>query len=175
MSLTDEIRINILDALLKKNSVVPNFRQIKRYTGYHLATVKGSLEFMQKQGFLAGFGPKINLRQLGYNLEVISMAQVDFSKKDIFEKLVAAHNSDPNVYRACSVIGPSNWNYITHHIYKDIDSYHQNIRKTYYEKIPELYDIVKDRQIYYETEPVYKNASRTESVLKIIKADLGHE
>lgn len=175
MDLTDEIRINILDALLKKNSVVPNLRQVKRYTGYHLATVKSSLEFMQKRNLVTGFGPKINLRELGYKLEVISMAQVDFSKKDVFERVLQAHLSDPHVYRVSSVIGPSNWNFISRHIYRDMDSYHQWIRQKYYEQIPGIYDFVKDRQIFYETEPHYKTASRTDSIVRLIKAEKGLE
>ena len=175
MSLTDLVRINILDALLKKNSVVPNIRQIKRYTGYHKATIKGSLGFMQKEGLLEGFGPKIDLRKLGYNLEVIAMWQADFSKKDALNKILEINMSDPHTYRLSSVTGPGNWNLIVRHIYRDIESYHQWMRKNYYEVVPEIYDFIRDRQVFYEIEPHYKAVSRTGAIIKLIKMEKGLE
>ena len=175
MSLDDEIRIRILDALGKKNSVIPNIRQIKRHTGYHKATIKSSLDFMQEQGLLTGFGPKIDLRKLGYKLEVLSIAQVDFSKKETFEKMLAMNLKDPHVYRTSSLIGPGNWNFIAKHIYKDIESYHTWVKENYYDTIPEIHDFVKDRQIFYEVEPQYKGASRTDSIIALIKQEKGFD
>ncbi len=175
MNLTDNIRLNILDSLLKKNSVIPNIRQVKRYTGYHKATIKSSLEFMQKEGLLGGFGPKIDLRKMGYNLEVISMLQGDFSKKDVMDKVLEVNKSDPHVYRFSSLIGPGNWNIIVRQIHRDIESYHQWVRKNYYEAIPGIFDFIRDRQIFYEIEPHYKTASRTDSIIKIIKMERGFE
>jgi len=39
MKSDDEIRLNILKAMLEKNSTQPNMRRIKSRTGYHLATL----------------------------------------------------------------------------------------------------------------------------------------
>lgn len=175
MSLTDKIRVNILDALIKKNSVIPNIRQIKRYTGYHKATIKSSLEFMQQQGLLEGFGPKIDLKKLGYNLEVIVLVQADLSRKDLLEKMVQITKQDPHVYRLSSVIGSGNWNLIVRQIYKDVESYHRWAQKTYYEVVPGIFDFVKDRQVFYETDPHYKTSSRTDAIISLIKREKGFE
>lgn len=175
MSLTDNIRLNILEALLKKNTVIPNIRQIKRDTGYHKATIKSSLEFMQKEGLLSGFGPKIDLRKLGYNLEIVVLLHADLSKKAVLEKMVEITSKDPHVYRLSSVIGSGNWNLIVRQIYRDVESYHKWSQKTHYEALPGIYDFIKDRQIFYETEPHYKSSSRTESIVKLIKMEKGLE
>lgn len=169
----DETRLNILEALLKKRAVVPNIRQIKHYTGYHKATIKSSLDFLVKEGILEGFGPKFNFKGLGQNLEVITLFEADLSNKNAVGRLSAAVQKDPNLYRFCSIIGPGNWNLIGHHIYKDIESCHSGINKKYYQKIPSIYKVLKNRQIFYLTEPVYKNISRTKSVIDIIRSGRG--
>ena len=95
MQLTDEVRLNILETLLDKGSVSPNLRQLKRRTGYHLATIKGSLEFLKKEGLLEGFGPKVNFRKLGYKLESIVLIQADLSEEKVFKKFLDAVKGDP--------------------------------------------------------------------------------
>ena len=174
MKIDDEIRLNILDALLKKHSVVPNIRQIQKYTGYHKATIKSSLDFLAKEGLLEGFGPKVNFKKLGYNLEVTAFFHADFSDKKLFAKVVEKAKADSNLYSLRSVIGSGNWNLIASHFYKDIESYHQGIQKNYYEAIPSIYKIIKDRQIFYITEPTYKHVSRTKALIEIIKKEKGY-
>ena len=173
MSIAYEVRLNILEALLKKNCVCPNFRQIKRCTGYHLATIKSSIEFMQKEGLLTGFGPKVDLRHFGYNLEVIEMVQADFSKRALAEKLGKANMDDPHVYRASSLIGPGNRNLVVRQIYKDVESYHKRTQEKYFGAIPEIYEFIRNRQAYYEVEPHYKSTSRTEALIKLIRMEKG--
>ena len=171
MRVDDEIRLNILDALLKKGSVGPNIRQIQKYTGYHKATIKSSLDFLMKQGMLEGYGPKFNFKKLGQNLEVVSIFKADLSDKRAVRKILEAIEKDPNIYRVSSIIGSGNWNMIAHYIYKDIESYHAGLNKKYYEPIPDMYKVLKDRQIFYLTEPMYKNVSRTKSVIEIIRRE----
>ena len=171
MQVTDEVRSNILTALSKKNAVVPNIRQIKRSTNYHMATIKSSLDFLEKKKVIDGFGPKIGFRNLGYKLEAIEIMQVDMSKKDLFKKFTEAVKNDPHIYTMASIIGSGNWNIMTRHFYKDIESYNANIEKNYYRKIDGLYDLIKDKQIFYATEPLYKIESRTESILEALRKE----
>src|SRR3990167_5117133 len=156
MRLDDEIRLKILDALLQKRSVVPNIRQIQKYTGFHKATIKSSLDYLQREGLLQGFGPKLDFKKLGYKLEVRAFFQLDMSDKKIFDELLKAMADDPNLYWATAVIGSGNWNLMVSHIYKDIESYHKGIMAKYYQKIPDIYKAIKDRQIFYVTDPVHK-------------------
>ncbi|MFH0714528.1 MAG: hypothetical protein V1847_02050, partial [Candidatus Diapherotrites archaeon] len=89
MKVDDEVRVKILGALLEKNVVMPNLEQIKRKTGLHKATIKSSLEFLEKEKVIEGFGPKVNFRKFGYNLEVISFLQVDMAEKKLLEQYLA--------------------------------------------------------------------------------------
>ncbi len=172
MKVTDNIRINILDALLKPRSVQPNIRQIKRHTGYHKATIKSSLDFLEKKGVLQGFGPKVNFRKLGYKLEVLSLTQADLSEQKIFEKFIETIEKDPHVYWVSSVVGSGNWNFLSRHVYKDIETYHAESQKRY-RSIPKFYNLVKDTQSFFSVEPVFKNTSRTKTIIDLIKKERG--
>ncbi|MCD6434443.1 MAG: hypothetical protein J7L14_02430, partial [Candidatus Diapherotrites archaeon] len=154
MRFDDEIRLNILESLLKPNSVVPNLKQIKRYTGYHLATIKSSLEFLKQKGILTGFGPKINFKKLGYSLEAIVLMQIDFSQKEIFNRYLEAVKKDPHIYMLTPIIG-GNWNMIARFINKDVESHHRCIQENYL-SIPGIYKLIKNQQIFYDIEPHYK-------------------
>ncbi|MBN2067879.1 MAG: Lrp/AsnC family transcriptional regulator [Candidatus Diapherotrites archaeon] len=170
MQLTDRVRVNILDALLKPKSVQPNIRQIKKHTGYHKATVKSSLDFLEKEGVLQGYGPKVDFRKLGYKLEVLGLSQVDSAAQKPFEKFLAMIEKDPHIYWVSSVVGSGNWNILTRHIHKDIESYHAEGQKRY-RGIPGFYDLVRDTQSFFSVEPVFKNLSRTKSIIELIKAE----
>jgi DNA-binding Lrp family transcriptional regulator len=171
----DEIRLKMLESLMKKRGICPNMREIQKETGYHKATIKSSIDFLEKEGFLSGYGPKINFRKFGYRLEVIEMLQMDKSKKELFSQYLKKAEKDPNLFRLSAIIGSGNLNIMASHVYRDVESYHQGMQSKYYEKIPNIYDLIKDRQIFYATEPLYKNASRTASVLDIIKTRKGIE
>jgi len=172
MKPTDSVRINILEALLKPKSVQPNLRQIKRHTGYHKATVKSSLDFLQKEGILQGFGPKVDFRKLGYKLEVLSLIQADMSEQKAFEKFVSTAKEDPHLYWVSSVVGSGNWNILSRHIYKDIESYHRESQERY-RGIPGFYSLVKDTQSFFSVEPIFKQASRTKSIIDLVKKERG--
>lgn len=172
MKIDDKIRIQILETLMKKSAVNPNIRQIKRHTGFHKATIKSSLDFLTQEGVLQGYGPKVNFRKFNYNLEALVLYQLDMSNKQKFSSLLESIKEDPHLYRLSSVLGSGQWNVLSRHFYKDVESYHKETQNRYYTK-PGLFDIVKDRQIFYATEPVYKSASRTGAIINIIKKDRG--
>ncbi|MBU1121065.1 MAG: Lrp/AsnC family transcriptional regulator [archaeon] len=173
MKLDDEIRLNVLDALMKKNSVVPNIRQVKRHCGYHKATIKSSIDFLSKEGLIEGFGPRINFKKFGYKLEAIEMLQIDFAEKELFNKFLQAVNKDPHIYRLSAIIGSGNWNLMVRHFYSDVESFHDNSQKNYFEKIKGIYDLIQDRLIFFSTEPFYKSVSRTKSLIDVIKKEKG--
>ncbi len=158
---------------MEKRTVVANIRQIQKITGYHKATVKSSLDFLKDEGVLSGFGPKVNFRKLGYKLEAIVMLQGDLTEKEIFSQFMKEAEQDPNLYRLSSIVGAGNYNIMARHIYKDIESYHNGSQTKYYEKIPGIYKLIKNREIFYGTEPIYKNVSRTKSIIEIIRKEKG--
>jgi len=173
MRVDDEIRLNILKSLLEKGCTQPNLRRIKSKTGYHLATVKSSIDYLQKEKVLTGFGPKLSFWKMDYKLECIELMQLDFSKSDLVEKFLEAVKKDPHVYSLNSVMGSGNFNVISMQFYEDVESYHKNLQENYIKKIPNYYDIVKDRQVFYLTEPTFKRGSRTDSIIELLRKKSG--
>ncbi|MCX6801349.1 MAG: Lrp/AsnC family transcriptional regulator [Candidatus Diapherotrites archaeon] len=173
MKADDIIRLNILQALLEGGSVQPNIRRIKVKTKYHLATIKASLDFLQKEGLLVGYGPKIAFWKLGYKLEAVELLQLDFSRQDLIEQYLKAAEKDPHVYALNSIMGSGNFNVISSQFYSDVESYHKNLQERYVKKIPNYYDVVKDRQVFYLTEPTFKRGSRTDSIIEIMRKKAG--
>lgn len=169
MKVDDEIRLNILKSLLEKGCTQSNVRRIKSKTDYHLATIKSSIDFLQKEGILTGYGPKIAFWKLGYKLECIEFLQLDFSKKDLVEKYLDVAKKDPHVFALNSVMGSGNFNVASFQFYEDVESYHKNLQENYVKKIPNYYDVVKDRQVFYMTEPTFKRGSRTDSIIEILR------
>jgi DNA-binding Lrp family transcriptional regulator len=173
MRIDDEIRLNILQALLEKNCTQPNMRRIKTKTGYHLATIKSSIDFLHKEGIVTGYGPKIASWKLGYKLEAVELLQIDFSKPDLIEKYMAIVNKDPHVYGFHSIMGSGNFNVLSLQFYKDVESYHKNLQDNYVKKLPNYYEIVKDRQVFYLAEPTFKRGSRTDSIIRLMRGSAG--
>ncbi|MBU1930667.1 hypothetical protein KJ972_04115 [Candidatus Micrarchaeota archaeon] len=173
MSIDDETRIRVLEALLATGVVSPNWKQLQQYSKLHKATLKSSIDFLKKEGVLDGFGPKVNFRKFGYRLEVISFMQLDLSEKKIFEEFLKRALNDPHFYGLSPVIGSGNWNLVARHFYKDIESFHKNEEENYFKKIPSLFKLIRDRQTFYVTEPHYKSSSRTFSILETIKKEKG--
>ena len=169
MKIDDEIRLNILKALIEKGSTQANIRRIQNKTDYHLATIKGSIDFLQKEGVLTGYGPKLAFWKMGYKLEAVELLQLDFSKPELVDKYLAVANKDPHVFSLNSVMGSGNFNVISFQFYEDVESYHKNLQENYVKKIPSYYEIVKDRQVFYLTEPTFKRGSRTGAIIEIMR------
>ena len=173
MKLDDEIRLAILDALLKNGSVTPNIRQIQKYTGYHKATIKASLDFLSKEKLVNGYGPKVDFKKFGYKLEVLTFLHADLTKKDVFNKFMDQAKKDANLYFLSGLLGSGNYNVLARHIYQDIETYHSDLNKKYFEKIDGIHDLFKGKEIFYVTDPFYKSDSRTESLIKMIRHSKG--
>ena len=94
--INDSIRVKILDAMRKKGSVVPNVRQIQKITGFHRATIKSSIQFLEKENFITGYRPLLDPKVVGFNLNAMQYMQVNFSEKEKFKKYVFFAN--PNCY-----------------------------------------------------------------------------
>ncbi len=173
MKVDDEIRLNVLKALLEKGSTQPNLRRIKAKTHYHLATIKSSIDFLQKEGVVVGYGPKTAFWKMGYKLEAIELLQLDFSKQELVEKYLAVAEKDPHVYSLHTIMGSGNFNVMSFQFYQDVESYHKNLQERYIKKIPNYYEIVKDRLVFYQTEPTFKRSSRTDSIIQILREQSG--
>tara|TARA_Y100000310_G_C20702563_1_gene831289 strand:+ start:3657 stop:4196 length:540 start_codon:yes stop_codon:yes gene_type:complete len=175
MKVGDEVRLNILSALLKQNSVSPNIKQLQKYTGYHKATIKSSLDFLINEGLITGYGPKVDFRKFDYKLEVLVLMQADLTKKEFFKTFLDEIKKDPHLYSLTSLAGSGNYNLVARHIYEDIETFHEAVNKKYFEKLDGIHDFMKRRDIVYVTEPYFKMESRTGAMIKILRESRGYD
>ena len=175
MDIRDEARIKILAALLKRRSVHPNISEIQHDTKLHKATIKASLDFLKKQGVLAGFGPKVNFKNFGFKLEVVTILQLDLSEEKVFSDFLSGCTKNSHIYSVSSIIGSGNWNLMLRHYYKDVESYHADWEKNFSKKIPGLFRLIKDRQVFYLADPSYKEAPRTNSIIELVLKEQGFD
>jgi len=173
MNSRDETRLRVLSELLSPHTVVPNWTLLQSRTGLHKATLKSSLDFLAKEEVISGFGPKVNFKQFGYRLEVLSLLQVDLAEETLFSEFLRACESNPHIYRVSSIIGSGNWNLALRHYYKDVESFHADMEAHFFKKIAGLFRLIKDRQVFFITEPHYKDVSRTNSVIALVRKERG--
>jgi len=171
----DEIRLKILSSLLSKGAVKPNIKQIKRETGFHKSTILSSLAFLEKEGILSGYGPKIDFRKFGYSLEIITLIQADLFNKPVLEEFLSEAKKDPSLYWLSEIFGSGTYNVLMRQVHEDVESYNKHMQQCYYSKIKDIYNLVLTKQVFFTTEPIFKNVSRTRSIIGLIKKDRGLE
>ena len=91
----------------------------------------------------------------------------------MIDKYLEAVNLDPHVYALNSIMGSGNYNVMSFQFYKDVEAYHKNLQEHYVKKIPQYYEVVKDRQVFYLTEPTFKRGSRTDSIIQLLRRSKG--
>ncbi|VVB99859.1 Uncharacterised protein [uncultured archaeon] len=173
MRYDDEIRMNILNALLGQGAVFPNIRHIQRKTGYHKATIKASLDFLAKEGLITGYGPKMDFKKFGYNLEVLTFFHADLTKKRLLENFCAKVKKDPHIYFLSGAMGSGNWNLMARHVYRDMESCHRDMNDNYFASMDRIHDFIKAKETFYVTEPFYKLDSRIDSMVRILRKSRG--
>ena len=173
MKVNDEVRLNILKALLEQGAVLPNIRHIQRRTGYHKATIKASLDFLAKETLITGYGPKMDFKKFGYNLEVLTFFHADLTRKRQIDGFVSKVKKDPHIYFLTGIVGAGNWNLMARHVYKDIESYHKDMNENYFGSLEGIHDFIKAKETFYVTEPFYKLDSRIDSMVKILRKTRG--
>lgn len=166
----DAVRIRVLEALLKPDSVAPNISRIQKYTGLNQATVRASLEFLEKNA-LGSYLPMIDMEKMGFGLEVITMYQFDGSDKEKTKKFMDEIGRDPHIFYCYGMAGSTNWNLVTRQMFRDVESYLESVQE-YYVRVPELYELVQDKMVFYVRRPVYKKMSHFEAVVGILKQEM---
>jgi len=171
MQVDDEIRVRIMDALLKENAVSPNIRVLQKNTGYNKNTIKASLEFLKREGVIKNYYPLIMPQKLGFNLVPMAIMQVDVSQKKLVDKVENQIKQDPYVYSARKIISSGNWNVLLMHLCRDIESYHKTIEDTYYKNVPKMDKCIRDKMIFYPTGHAWKNKAMSETIVDILKKE----
>lgn len=174
-SAVDRVRLLVLDALLKEGCLAPNLERIQKHTKLHKSTIKSSIHFLKKEGVIRGFYPDLDLKKIGFGIETTAMILADKSKPDEIEGLTKRFREDPNLYLFTDVIGSSHWNIMAKHIYKNIESYHSQTQKKYFESIPRIHELIRDQQLIYTSTAGYKEVERSKAAVSILKKEKGIE
>lgn len=171
----DPIRVKILSAMTKSGAVTPNIRQIKKLTGFHRATIKSSIDFLEKEKFILGYRPLLDPLVAGYNLKSTSYFQVDFSEKETYKKFLNLIEKDKSVLSASQVISDGNYNLSLSFLSKNIESLHNNLRDKYIYKLPNYYDFVKKSSSFYLSSPIYKDVNEIDTLISLLLEEQGIE
>lgn len=164
----DGLRLRVLDALYEPGALRPNLYFMRRKTGLHLNTLSSSLQYLEKEGIIFEYIPRINRLMYGLNLLGYVLLQLP-TNTPYFERLVEHVKQDPHVLVFSSLIS-GEYNLVLEFLNRDIDEFNQ-VLQGYYQLFPELLTAKKD--IIYVTPPIYKNNSRSFTALSIVKKELG--
>ena len=173
--LDDSIRVKILSAMQKKGCIQQNVRRIQKETGFHRATIKSSIDFLEKNEFIKGYRPLLESQKVGYNLNIFSFLQTDLNDKTSFNKLKENALKDSNVIFFSDTISESNYNIALGYLSKDIEDFHNNIKDKYQLDIPNYLDFVKKQTNFFQAHPFYKNNNRTDALINLLKKKVGME
>jgi len=173
--INDSIRVKILSAMTRKGAVVPNIRQIKKITGFHRATIKSSIDFLENEKFVLGYRPLLDPLVAGYNLKSSSYFQVDLSLKEKQKELLDILKKDNNVLSASQVISDGDFNIAISFLSKNIESFHNSLREKYVYKIPNYYDFIKKSSSYYLSSPIYKDKNEIDVLIDLLNEEQGTE
>ncbi len=166
--INDSIRVKILSAMTKKGAVVPNIRQIKKLTGFHRATIKSSIDFLEKEKFILGYRPLLDSSIAGYNLKTASYFQMDLSLKERQKQFLDTAIKDKSVISASQVISDGDFNVVLNFLSKNIESFHINLKEKYVYKIPNYYDLVKKSSSFYLSNPIYKEKNQIDVLIDLL-------
>ena len=172
ISAFDRNRMLVLDALTDDYCVGPHVTRIQKKTGLNKATIMASLQFLEKEGFLTGYVPKLNFQKMGYKLDQISFLSVDLAQSDKLQEFIRSIQKSPYVYNAAEISGMDDYNIIIRSLYKDVQ-HHVERRKVNWELTPEGRDIIFRKTQFYVSDPTYKDISRTAMIINNTKTEMG--
>ncbi|HRS42958.1 MAG TPA: hypothetical protein P5530_03765 [Candidatus Diapherotrites archaeon] len=171
----DPIRIKILSSMRKQGVLVPNIRQLKKHTGFHRATIKSSIELMEKQGLIKHYIPTVNSSVAGYGLRVWTFLQMDISNQKLLNNLKKIMTKIPNIYHCSEVITERGYNIAIGYLAKNVEDYYNNIQRKYFINYPDIYNNIKDRSVFYLSDPTYIQKSHSSTIIDILEKEQGIE
>jgi DNA-binding Lrp family transcriptional regulator len=169
----DQIRVKILSAMREKRAISPNIKEIQKITGFHRATIKSSINFLEENNFIEGYRPLLNSKVAGYKLNSKVFLQVDLSDKKKLNEFQKIINEDRSVVTCSHVINETQANIFIEMLSKNIEDYYKDFQDKYYQKIPNVYDFIKERSICYLSEPVYKKKNEIDTLIDLLEKDIG--
>ncbi len=171
--LLDPIRIKILSAMRKKDVLSPNVRHIKRLTGFHRSTIKSSIESLEKSGLITGYAPSIDPVVAGYGLRVWTFLQMDLSNDNANKGFQQIVKTIPNVYHCSEVITDKGYNVSIGYLAKSVEDYYNNIQRQYFTTYPQVYNYIKERTVFYLSQPNYVQKNVSDTLIDVLEKEAG--
>ncbi len=171
--LLDPIRVKILSAMRKKDVLSPNIRHLKRLTGFHRATIKSSIDSLEKSKLITGYVPAIDPFVAGYGLKVWTFLQMDLSNESANKNFQKIIKTIPNVYHCSEVITDKGYNISIGYLAKSVEDYYNNIQRQYATNYPDIYNYIKQRTVFYLSQPNYVFKSQSDTLIDILEKDSG--
>jgi DNA-binding Lrp family transcriptional regulator len=169
----DPIRVKILSAMRKKEVLSPNIRHLKRLTGFHRATIKSSIESLEKSGLITGYIPAIDPVVAGYGLKVWTYLQMDLSNDSANKNFQKIIKTIPNIYHCSEVITDKGYNISLGYLAKSVEDYYNNIQRQYSTNYPQIYNYIKERTVFYLSQPNYVQKNQSDTLIDILEKDAG--
>jgi DNA-binding Lrp family transcriptional regulator len=169
----DSIRIKILSAMREDKAISPNIKQIQKITGFHRATIKSSINFLEQNKFIEGYRPLLNPKIAGYNLNSKVLLQVDMSDKKKFNDFLKMVDNDSSVVACSQVIADNQSNIFLEMLSKNIEQYYKDFQEKYYLKTTNVYDFIRNREMFYLSEPTYKKKNEIDTLIDLLEKDVG--
>jgi DNA-binding Lrp family transcriptional regulator len=169
----DPIRVKILSAMRQKRAISPNIKEIQKITGFHRATIKSSIAFLEENKFIEGYRPLLNTKVSGYKLNSKVLFQVDLSDKKKMTEFLNAIKEDRSVVSCSHVITDNQSNIFIEMLSKNIEDYYKDFQEKYYQKISNIYDFIKNRSMCYLSEPTYKKKNEIDTLIDLLEQEVG--
>jgi len=169
----DSIRTKILSAMRKKDVLYPNIRHLKRLTGFHRSTIKSSIEYLEKSGFITGYCPSLNPNVAGYGLRVWTFLQMDLSNDAVNKNFQKTITSIPNIYHCSEVITDKGYNTAIGYLAKNVEDYYNNIQRQYFTINPQVNNYIKERTVFYLTQPQHVQKNLSDTLVDILEKEQG--
>ena len=169
----DPIRVKILSAMKQKGSVSPNVRQIKKITGFHRATIKSSIDYLENTKFITGYRPLLDPTIVGNKLIVWAFLNVDSSDKNNFNDFLSNINKTPALLHCWEVITDKGYNLGISHLAKSVEDYYLNIQKKYFFNSPKVNQLIKQKSMFYLSDLTYKHQNEIDATINYLEREVG--
>ena len=151
----DAVDVRVLKALFSKGCLAPNTPFLEEKTGFSRPTILVAVNSLLSSGVVSSFMPSLYWRKMGFLVDALVLFYASQSRQKQFQALLDFQKNDVH----CSVSQPlvsNDFNLAAIHAYRSVEEFHAGVVERYYRELPGLSDVIKRREIYYMTEPVFK-------------------
>jgi hypothetical protein len=100
---------------------------------------------------------------------------MDISNQKLLNNLKKIMTKIPNIYHCSEVITERGYNIAIGYLAKNVEDYYNNIQRKYFINYPDIYNNIKDRSVFYLSDPTYIQKSHSSTIIDILEKEQGIE